>query len=163
MDLSKNTNTQTVRNESSDINERYILVNFDQNSDNEEEGDNEERYEILLLPDRSQQTFIQNTSRLSPPLVPQNQPLINTVFDTDINDCITGSDHCIDASVSPTRIALSNIQEFVETTVVLRKDKKNELGISIVGGNDTYLVSIPIPLTIINQIYAHFSDKIFFK
>lgn len=37
--------------------------------------------------------------------------------------------------------ALSNIQEFVETTIVLKKDKKNELGISIAGGHDSYLVS----------------------
>ncbi|GFU14028.1 multiple PDZ domain protein [Nephila pilipes] len=37
--------------------------------------------------------------------------------------------------------ALSNIQEFVETTIVLKKDKKNELGISIAGGSDSYLVN----------------------
>ncbi|XP_076322537.1 inaD-like protein isoform X2 [Tachypleus tridentatus] len=33
---------------------------------------------------------------------------------------------------------LSNIQDFVETTIVLKKDK-NELGISVAGGSDTYL------------------------
>ncbi|KAF8796052.1 Multiple PDZ domain protein like [Argiope bruennichi] len=38
--------------------------------------------------------------------------------------------------------ALSNIQEFVETTIVLKKDKKNELGISIAGGHDSYLEQI---------------------
>lgn len=37
---------------------------------------------------------------------------------------------------------MSNVQEFVETTIVLKKDKKNELGISIAGGSDSYLVSI---------------------
>ena len=37
---------------------------------------------------------------------------------------------------------MSNIQEFVETTIVLKKDKKNELGISIAGGHDSYLVSL---------------------
>ncbi|XP_076352772.1 inaD-like protein isoform X2 [Tachypleus tridentatus] len=36
---------------------------------------------------------------------------------------------------------LSNIQDFVETTVVLRKEK-SELGISVAGGSDTYLESI---------------------
>ncbi|GBL85270.1 Multiple PDZ domain protein [Araneus ventricosus] len=39
-------------------------------------------------------------------------------------------------------VALSNIQEFVETTIVLKKDKKNELGISIAGGHDSYLEQI---------------------
>ncbi|GFY58191.1 multiple PDZ domain protein [Trichonephila inaurata madagascariensis] len=39
-------------------------------------------------------------------------------------------------------VALSNIQEFVETTIVLKKDKKNELGISIAGGSDSYLEQI---------------------
>ncbi|XP_035207680.1 multiple PDZ domain protein-like isoform X1 [Stegodyphus dumicola] len=38
--------------------------------------------------------------------------------------------------------ALSNIQEFVETTIVLKKDKKNELGFSIAGGSDSYLEQI---------------------
>ncbi|KAG8198754.1 hypothetical protein JTE90_023517 [Oedothorax gibbosus] len=37
---------------------------------------------------------------------------------------------------------LSNIQEFVEQTIVLKKDKKNELGISIAGGSDSYLEQI---------------------
>ncbi|XP_067134472.1 multiple PDZ domain protein-like isoform X1 [Centruroides vittatus] len=41
-----------------------------------------------------------------------------------------------------TKNALSNIQDFVETTIVLKKDKKSELGISIAGGNDTYLEQV---------------------
>nr|XP_037288911.1 inaD-like protein [Rhipicephalus microplus] len=36
--------------------------------------------------------------------------------------------------------ALSTVQDFVETTIVLRKER-NELGISITGGSDTYLVN----------------------
>ncbi|KAL3209386.1 hypothetical protein MRX96_038153 [Rhipicephalus microplus] len=36
------------------------------------------------------------------------------------------------------RAALSTVQDFVETTIVLRKER-NELGISITGGSDTYL------------------------
>ena len=39
-------------------------------------------------------------------------------------------------------MAISQIQEFVETSIVLKKDKNNELGISIVGGIDTYLVGL---------------------
>ncbi|KAH8035635.1 hypothetical protein HPB51_007879 [Rhipicephalus microplus] len=38
------------------------------------------------------------------------------------------------------RAALSTVQDFVETTIVLRKER-NELGISITGGSDTYLVN----------------------
>lgn len=37
--------------------------------------------------------------------------------------------------------ALSTVQDFVETTIVLRKER-NELGISITGGSDTYLEAI---------------------
>ncbi|XP_022244669.1 inaD-like protein [Limulus polyphemus] len=36
---------------------------------------------------------------------------------------------------------ISNIRDFVETTIVLKKDK-HELGISVAGGNDTYLESV---------------------
>jgi len=36
---------------------------------------------------------------------------------------------------------VSAIQEFVETSIVLRKDQSNQLGINITGGIDTYLVS----------------------
>ncbi|KAL1469062.1 hypothetical protein MTO96_004794 [Rhipicephalus appendiculatus] len=39
------------------------------------------------------------------------------------------------------RAALSTVQDFVETTIVLRKER-NELGISITGGSDTYLEAI---------------------
>ncbi|XP_064479452.1 inaD-like protein [Ornithodoros turicata] len=39
------------------------------------------------------------------------------------------------------RTALSNVQDFVETTIVLRKEK-NELGISVTGGSDTYLEAV---------------------
>ncbi|XP_054167322.1 multiple PDZ domain protein-like [Oppia nitens] len=114
------------------------LMDMDYDND---DNDNHKRYEILLLPDIKPSTG-QITARLSPPLMTQSLSMSTVVFDTDLGVCMTSGDHDIDADVSPTRIALSNIQEFVETTVVLRKDKKNELGISIVGGNDTYLESI---------------------
>ncbi|XP_023228311.1 multiple PDZ domain protein-like [Centruroides vittatus] len=42
----------------------------------------------------------------------------------------------------PTAIALSTIQDFLETTIVIRKDKKNELGITVSGGSDTYLEQV---------------------
>lgn len=45
------------------------------------------------------------------------------------------------SSVCRPPVAISQIQEFVETSIVLKKDKNNELGISIIGGSDTYLVS----------------------
>ena len=44
-------------------------------------------------------------------------------------------------SIRQPPVAISQIQEFVETSIVLKKDKNNELGISIIGGSDTYLVS----------------------
>jgi len=118
----------------SDNNDRdkYIFVNFDHNNEDEDET----TYEILLLPDRGKHPFIVNSARLSPPLVPQSTAVTSGMTATN---CISAEE---DDNVSPTRVALSNIQDFVETTVVLRKDKKNELGISIVGGNETYLVSI---------------------
>lgn len=39
------------------------------------------------------------------------------------------------------RTALSTVQDFVETTIVLRKER-NELGMGITGGSDTYLEAI---------------------
>lgn len=39
------------------------------------------------------------------------------------------------------RTALSTVQDFVETTIVLRKER-NELGISVTGGSDTYLEAV---------------------
>ena len=156
MDFSKNTSVKSVKNDSSDNTYknynndigRDTFVNVDQRSDSQdndgEEGvekeDEDEHYEILLLPDRSQYGFVQSQNRLSPPLVPQSKQ--TTVLDSnDSTDLLSGglysTEQHIEGNVSPTRIALSNIQEFAETTVVLRKDKKNELGISIVGGNDT--------------------------
>ncbi|XP_076355080.1 ligand of Numb protein X 2-like [Tachypleus tridentatus] len=38
--------------------------------------------------------------------------------------------------------ALSNIQDFVETTIVLRKNKRNELNISVTGGVNTYMEAV---------------------
>lgn len=110
----------------------------DRDFDDDDDEEDADRNEVLLITDRSQFCFAQNKSRLSPPLVPQS---VTSGFDCDLECCLTEDEQLIDANVSPMRTALSNIQEFVETTVVLRKDKKNELGISIVGGNDTYLVS----------------------
>ena len=107
-----------------------------QYDDDDDDDDYLYRNELLLIPNRSQFCSMQNQSRLSPPLVPQS------AFDcSDLEECLNGENNPNEANVSSMRTALSNIQEFVETTVVLRKDKKNELGISIVGGNDTYLVS----------------------
>ncbi|XP_013781540.2 multiple PDZ domain protein-like, partial [Limulus polyphemus] len=39
---------------------------------------------------------------------------------------------------------VTTIEDFVETTIVLKKDKNNELGISVTGGNDTYLEAIVV-------------------
>ncbi|XP_015928089.1 multiple PDZ domain protein isoform X2 [Parasteatoda tepidariorum] len=69
-------------------------------------------YEVVLLPDTSRRIAPHN--RLSP------------------------AHACLPLPLK----ALSNIQEFVETTIVLKKDKKNELGISIAGGSDSYLEQI---------------------
>jgi hypothetical protein len=129
MELQRSESIPTLKN---DNNDRYIFVNFDQNNEDEDQT----MYEILLLRDRSKHAFVASSTRLSPPLVAQLTAMTSGMTATNC----TSSE--ADANVSPTRVALSNIQDFVETTVVLRKDKKNELGISIVGGNDTYLVSI---------------------
>ena len=159
MDSSKNTSVLNVKNGSKDNNNESgrddTFVKHHNQSDSkhtdvvdESEDEEEERYEILLLPDRTQYCLVQNQNRLSPPLASQSMQTTAT-DNIDLIECLSSglctAEEQIDAtvSVSPTRIALSNIQEFVETTVVLRKDKKNELGISIVGGNDTYLVRVP--------------------
>jgi hypothetical protein len=133
MELQRSESIPTLKN---DNNDKYIFVNFDQKNEDQRQT----MYEILLLPDRSKHAFVTSSTRLSPPSVPQSVPQSTTMTSgmTAIN-CASSE---ADANVSPTRVALSNIQDFVETAVVLRKDKKNELGISIVGGNDTYLVSI---------------------
>ncbi|XP_076352628.1 ligand of Numb protein X 2-like [Tachypleus tridentatus] len=39
--------------------------------------------------------------------------------------------------------AVTTIEDFVDTTIVLKKDN-NELGISVTGGNDTYLEAIVV-------------------
>jgi hypothetical protein len=133
MELQRSESIPTLKN---DNNDKYVFVNFDQKNEDQRQI----MYEILLLPDRSKHAFVTSSTRLSPPSVPQSVPQSTTMTSgmTAIN-CASSE---ADANVSPTRVALSNIQDFVETAVVLRKDKKNELGISIVGGNDTYLVSI---------------------
>ncbi|KAI1287319.1 Multiple PDZ domain protein [Halotydeus destructor] len=48
-------------------------------------------------------------------------------------------------AILPNRVALSAIQDFQETSLVLRKDPDcNELGISVSGGSDTYLEAVVI-------------------
>ncbi|GAB6020815.1 hypothetical protein CHUAL_003471 [Chamberlinius hualienensis] len=49
---------------------------------------------------------------------------------------------CPSSNFNSLNIPLIEIEEFVETTIVLKKDKKNEFGISVVGGSDTYLETI---------------------
>ncbi|CAM1303702.1 Uncharacterised protein r2_g1350 [Pycnogonum litorale] len=39
-------------------------------------------------------------------------------------------------------VPLTTIKDFVETTIVIKKDENHELGISVVGGIDTYLESL---------------------
>nr|CFW94233.1 Eka-INAD2 protein [Euperipatoides kanangrensis] len=44
-------------------------------------------------------------------------------------------------NLSPPEL-LCNIEEFVETSIIFRKDKSNDIGIGVIGGNDSYLESI---------------------
>lgn len=64
-------------------------------------------------------------------------------------------------------VPLIDIEEFVETTIVLKKDKKNELGISVVGGSDTYLVGSPLLNYFYigkeSSIHAHITIALFWR
>ena len=151
-----------VKNEPDD---RFDYVNFDSDNikyqrtfhDHQLEND-DPTFEILLLPEitrssaskysptnqSSQHQIIQNHYS-SPGNQLNNNNNMNMNMNMNMNESVVEliQQSSVDDNnqVSPTRTALSNIQDFVETTIVLRKDKKNQLGISIVGGNDTYLVS----------------------
>lgn len=156
----------SVKNEPDD---RFDYVNFDTDNlkyqrtfhDHQLEND-DPTFEILLLPEitRSSTFSCSSTSKYSPTnqtsqhqiiqnhySSPGNQLNNNKNMNMNMNESVveliqqSSVDDNNQVGVSSTRTALSNIQDFVETTIVLRKDKKNQLGISIVGGNDTYLVS----------------------
>ncbi|XP_022239975.1 uncharacterized protein LOC111085479 [Limulus polyphemus] len=58
------------------------------------------------------------------------------------NKIIASSENLLSPYHSSVINALSNIQDFVETTIVLRKNKQNELNISVTGGINTYMEAV---------------------
>ncbi|XP_074594001.1 uncharacterized protein LOC141849534 isoform X2 [Brevipalpus obovatus] len=145
-------------NENDSQSSRFSLTNY--SPDNREyddmDDDSNRNFEILLLPDRSASvcnnytnTRLSPTSK-SPPLLtnmvvnPSSGTIVSENYDPkQYPRRISLAENLFDSS-SPSRTAIIGIPEFVETSIVLRKDKNNELGISIAGGSDTYLESIVV-------------------
>uniref|UniRef100_T1KEV3 PDZ domain-containing protein n=2 Tax=Tetranychus urticae TaxID=32264 RepID=T1KEV3_TETUR len=148
---------------------RCSLVNYLASESESESG--ERTYEILLLPDQSKAISYNRLASptSSPPHHSSNSGSF-TLMDEDHNsngqtDNLSANNNSnatkyyecdkqynrrisltenLLSGLSPTRTAISGIPEFVETSIVLRKDKSNELGIRITGGSDTYLESIVV-------------------
>ncbi|RWS31245.1 Eka-INAD2 protein-like protein [Leptotrombidium deliense] len=117
---------------------RYSLVNF---VPSDSENEDEPAFEILLLPEKPSISL----THLSPSSPTSASPANFLEDSSDLYEFQRNSKYhgpsIANLSQTQSRIALSSIQDFVETTIVLRKDN-NELGISVTGGSDTYLESI---------------------